>query len=557
VVISGISSVRLSVICLALSLVLAGVSPPRGQGRSGRSWEDCLKAPDRACVLDQAIGLVDMLDRTDRRQALIAAIAETWAQAGEIDAATELATQVPDRLFARIAVLREIAVALARASHQEKAAAAFDQALQLAYSWNDPLQRAESLLAIAKAQAAVGMKAAVDTTFDQALQAAATVRIIGEKGRFTVPAPETRLALLLQQFAMRQAEGGEIGQALQIARSIAYDLRVRARTLLALADLHMRAGSTAEATLDEALAAEHDARSGMAQWPSFRDSGLVVKENRSGDVALLCDIAKAQARAGLTAKAVVSFDEALRAAEAIPRRDPALGGQDEAIASALTRIADAQREAGLSAAARATLDRAALAADATFGLARARALARLAEARTKSGNAAPDIFARALMVARTLPDDRQRAQALQTVATAQVDAGLRDDGVRAFAEAIGLARLQDGRILGSPTGIADAQRRAGLTEEAVATFEEALTATISVNEKGRTSRLVSLVHLIVDNDRGKVVAASPTLRIRLVEAAEAVIETGVTPGKNTVDPLWPPRGQAAELLSAIARALPN
>ena len=206
VVVSGISLVRLPLLCLALSLGLAGVSPTGAQGLNTRSWEDCLKAPDRACVLDEAIGLVEPLDKTDRRQALVAAVAETWARAGDVDTAAQLATQVPDRLpLARIAVLREIAAALARASHHEKAEAAFEQALQLAYGWKDPLQRAETLLAIAKAEAAVDMKAPADTTFDQVLQAAATVGIIGEKGRITLPAPETRLAAAP---ATRCAPGG-------------------------------------------------------------------------------------------------------------------------------------------------------------------------------------------------------------------------------------------------------------------------------------------------------------------------------------------------------------
>jgi tetratricopeptide (TPR) repeat protein len=549
---------RLRVLCLALSLVLAGVSPPCAQGLNTRSWEDCLKAPDRACVLEKAIDLVSPLDKTDRRQTLVAAVAETWARAGEIDTATQLATQVPDRLPARIAVLQEIAAALARASDHEKAEAAFDEALQLARGSINVLQRAQTLLSIAKAQAGVGMKAAADTTFDQALEAASSVRIIGEKGRgVMLPAPDTQLALLLQQLAMGRAEAGEIGQALQITRSIAYDLRARARTLLALAEPQMRIGEAAEATLDEALAAEHGSRAGMAQWPSIRDSGIRVTENSSGDAGLLCDIAKAQARAGLTAKAVASFDEALRAAQAIVVPS-ALGSQDGAIADALVRIADAQREAGFNAAAGATLDRAALAAEATFGLDRPRALARLAEVRTKAGDAAQDIFARALSVARTLPDDWRRTGGLQAVATAQADAGLRDNAARTFAEAIGFARSQGGQTLGSATGIAVAQHRAGFIEEAAATFEEALTTIISDNEKGNTTRLVSLIHVIVANDRGKVLlAASPTLRIRLVEAAEAIAEAWRTPGKVRIDPLWPPRGQAAEVLSAIARALPN
>jgi tetratricopeptide (TPR) repeat protein len=535
---------------LAVSF-LAGVSPSCAQGQSGQSWEDCLKAPDRACVLDQAIDLVDTLDRTDRRAAVVAAVAETWARAGEVDTATQLAAQLPDELFARVAVLREIAAAQARASRSEKAEATFDQARQLASGWKDALQRAEMFYAIADAQAAAGLKTAADTTFDQALQAAAAVRIVGQKGRIALPAPETRLAHLLQQLAVRRMEAGDVGQALQIARSIAFDLQTRARTLLALADLQMRAGAEAEATLDEALAAVH-AQSGMAQWPSVRDSGIAVTENSFGNVGLLCDIAKAQARAGLSAKATASFDEALRAAQALVQ-GPALDGVD-AIADALLRIADAEREAGFGAAAHATLDRAALAAEAAFGAARAISLARLAAVRTKSGEAAPDTFARALLVARALPNDRVRALALQTVAGAQADAGLRDDSARTFAEAVDLARLQGGE--GALIGIAVAQRHAGLVEEAGATFEDALAAILSDDQKWKTTRLVSLIHQIVDDGRN-IVTASPTLRLRLVEAAEVIADTDVTAGKTLFDPLWPTGGQAAEVLAAIARALPN
>jgi hypothetical protein len=214
---------RLATVCLAVPLVLADVSPPRAQELSARSWEDCLNAPDRACVLDEAIALLYLQDRTDRRYAVVAAVAETWARAGEIDRATRLAVQVPDWLLGRIAMLREIAAAQARASHREEAETGFDRTLQLAYRWKDPMERAEALYAIAQAQDAAGMKADADTTFDQALQAAARVHIVGEKGRITFP--EYGLAALLRRFAMHQAEAGEIAQGLQIARSITYDLR--------------------------------------------------------------------------------------------------------------------------------------------------------------------------------------------------------------------------------------------------------------------------------------------------------------------------------------------
>jgi tetratricopeptide (TPR) repeat protein len=539
--ISEISPVRLPVVCLALSLVLAGVSPLCAQKLGARSWEDCLKAPDRACLLEEAMDLLYLQDRTDRRQTLVAVIAQTWAQAGEIDTATQLAVQVPDRLLVRAAVLREIAAAQARASNHEKAEAVFDEALRLAYGWKDPLQRAQTLHSIAQAQAAAGMKAAADATFDQALQAA-TVRVVGEKGQVTLPAPEIRPAQLLQQLAMRKAEVGEIGQALRIARSIGDDPRTRARTLLALAHLQMRAGSAVGETLDEA--------------------GFMAR----GEVRLLCDIAKAQARAGLTSKAVASFDEALRAAQAIKVTGTAVQG--ESVAGALATVADAQWEAGLETPARATLDRAATAVQAaTDDLTRAQALARLAEVQAKAGDAAQGLFARALSIARALPGDRQRAQALQRIATAQVDAGLRDEGSHTFAEAVGFARLGDEQLLSGNADagnslavevlvlgqlgrmpmlmlgeIADAQRRAGLIKEAAASFEEALTAILSSDQRRNASKLVSLMQKILDNDHVYgVVAASPVLRIRLVEATEII----------TV------RLGRAEMLSAIARAMPN
>jgi tetratricopeptide (TPR) repeat protein len=414
-------------------------------------------------------------------------MAETWAQAGEIDKAKGLAVQVPDRMLARVSLLREIASAQARASHREEAEAAFGRALALALRWNDPFERVEALEAIAQAQEAAGLKADAGTTVDQVLQ-------------------------------------------------------TRAQTLLAIVDLQMRAGAAAEATLDEARAAEHDARFGRAQWPSYRDPGIrITTETSSGNVRLLCDIAKAQARAGLNAKAIATFDEAMRAAQAISFVGSNAVKPDAAIAGALVNVADAQREAGLITAARETLDRAALSAEASFGRKRAVALLWLAEARTKAGDAdaAQNLFARALTIGRTLRDDPQRARALQQVAVAQIGAGLHNEGLRTFVEAVAFARLQRGMLLSE---IANAQHRAGLTEEAAATFGEALSATISDDEKAKEFRLTSLIGTIAQNDPLRaLVAARPSLRLRLLEAVQAI----------------PDRLDRAAALSVIARALPN
>jgi tetratricopeptide (TPR) repeat protein len=530
--------VRLSLLCVALPLIAMGTPPACASDLSGRSWQDCLKAPDRDCVLNEAMNQVYLLDRTDRRAALVAAVSETLAKAGEIDQATQLSTQIPDRLLARIAVEREIAVAQARSLHHKEAEAAFDRALQLAYGWKDALERAEALYSIADSQANAGMKSAADLTFDQALQAAATVRIVGQKGQLVMPTPETKLAELLQKLAMQYAKADDIAQALQIARSIPYDHKTRARTLLAIADLQMRAGSTPEATLDDALAAEHDARSGIVEWPSFRDFGLVVKAGgASGDVGLLCAIAGAQARAGLAAKASASLEQALLAAQSSPAVVPHDHGFS--IATSLADVAGAEAQAGLNAAARATLARAITAEEAIADQRlRAVALVRAAEVQLKMANAPQDPFMPALSIARALPDKRFRALALQQIATSEAAAGLGDEATPIFTEAVGLAS-QDGDTL---SNIADGQRRAGLIQDAAATFEAALTASMAGEDPRKQFKLTSLIHWIADNGRGRaMMAASPSLGIRLLEAAQAITE-GL---------------DRAEILAVIARSLPD
>jgi tetratricopeptide (TPR) repeat protein len=528
----------LSLLCVALPLIALGIPPACASDLSGRSWEDCLKAPDRDCVLNEAMNQVYLLDRTDRRAALVAAVSETLAKAGEIDQATQLSTQIPDRLLARIAVEREIAVAQARALHHKEAEAAFDRALQLAYVSKDALERAEALYSIADSQANAGMKSAADLTFDQALQAAATVRIVGQKGRVVMPTPETKLAELLQKLAMRYAKADDIAQALQIARSIPYDHNTRARTLLAIADLQMRAGAAPEATLDDALAAEHDARSEMVEWPSFRDSGLAVKAGSAfGNVGLLCEIAGAQARAGLAAKASASFEQAVLAAQSSPAVD--LHDQSLSVAMSLADVASAQAQAGLNAAARATLARAITAEEAIVDQRlRAAALVRVVEVQLKMANAAQDPFMPALSIARALPNKRLRALTLQRIATSEAAAGLGDEAAPVFTEAVGLAS-QDGDAL---SNIADGQRRAGLIRDAAATFEAALTASMAGEDRNKPFKLTSMIHLIADNGRGRaMMAASPSLGIRLLEAAQAITE-GL---------------DRAEILAVIARSLPD
>jgi tetratricopeptide (TPR) repeat protein len=284
--------------------------------------------------------------------------------------------------------------------------------------------------------------------------------------------------------------------------------------------------------------AAHSPGSNMAEWPTFRDSGIGVK-GTSANVRLLCDVGRAQARAGLKGDARASFDEALQTIVGSQSIAPSTRALATSSAYALADIADAQHEAGLKDTAHETLYRAAMAADAITGdRERAAALARVAEVRSKAADAASDSFARALAVAGSLPDDRNRAVALESIAKAQTDAGRRDDATRSFAEAIGLEH-QDGRMLGD---IAGAQWRGGFVREAAATLEEAIAATMA-DERRTPLDVAGLIRRIAYNDRGSelMAAASPTLRVRLIEAAQTVTE-----------PL-----DRAELLAAIARVLQN
>jgi hypothetical protein len=158
----------------------------------------------------------------------------------------------------------------------------------------------------------------------------------------------------------------------------------------------------------DALAAEHDARSGMAEWPSFRDSGFGVKAGgRSGNVGLLCDVAKAQARAGLAAKASASFEEASLAAQSMGTFDPHYQGPT--IATSLADVADAQHQAGLNAAARETLARAVTAEEAIADE-RLRLIAqvRVTQVQLKMADAAQAPYVPALSIARALPDKPAR-----------------------------------------------------------------------------------------------------------------------------------------------------
>jgi len=547
---------------IAFAVLLAcyshGMARAQDAGTPARaSWDACLKAPGRACILDKALALALPVDGNLRRAELLHSIARAWAKAGDLDHALQIVKLIPDGHVLNISTFRAIAEAQARAGRTKDAGETFEQALQLTYSWKDRLQQAEALHAIAKTQAESGATAEAVETFDLALQSALSVRIDGQPGGPVLMFFVLRLDHLLKDMATEQADAGQIAEALQSARSINYDLKARAEALSAIAAVQTKAGLTREATatLDEALQVVREVRSPPQQWSTYRATAMAQFSWERSYVEMLCDIAKAQARAGLAEKAAATFEEALQAAPTI--RDPASPSRDWSTAIALAHIAESQREVGLTSAATATLDRAVEAARAVKG--DWAALAKVGGAQAKVGltTAAADTFDLATELARAVAPQADRAAALAEIAKIQAEAGLMVEAAGAFDEAFEFARMvadkwQPGHLL---LGIAGAQRKAGLLDRAEATFAEAVSSILSSQHrwKSRLSSILSRQDLRNTNalysifwgphgdTTARLIGASAALRPQVAEAAEMIHD----------------RLRRAEALCVIARALPE
>jgi tetratricopeptide (TPR) repeat protein len=533
-------AVKQTIRSIVFFFLVASVSPTAAEGRDDQ-WEVCRKTPVRTCVLDEAVDLVKLLDRTSRRSALLASIAEARAEAGDVASATALVLAIPLDDASRVSGLRAVAEAQARTGHLQEAAEEFDQALQLVYAVKDPLRRGMALHAIAKAQAHSGFAAAAEETYDQALQAAQTVRIAGESGRVTIPTPEQKLASLLKELAMHQAEIGQLAQALETTRGIHYDLLTRASTFLALADLALSTGARMDAVaiLHEALEAAHREGYGGESWPSYEAAGFRLEHGGSNYVYGLCDIAKAQARAGLAAEAAQTFEEVAQAVND-DQTDLKPFGREWSATFDLTKIADAQREAGLVAVAQATLARAAALANAVPDRTMIEARVRVAESQMRAGLSAA---ASTIALVREEAGVLRQPHVLARIAAAEARAGLNDEAAGTFTEALAIARSADeGRRSRALLSIAEAQDEAGLVESAATTFAEALASPPHGPTETRSNDLFYMIGEIVHGGRGaRVLAASPELRSRLMDAAHEIED----------------RLARAELLHAIAKALPD
>jgi tetratricopeptide (TPR) repeat protein len=487
-------------VAFAVLACLSSAAAVAESADSGPGWDACLKTPTRACVLDEALSVVQSFQPApDRppplepaavrafRAAPLETIAEAHANAGNIQAALRVAGLIPSDHPALVSALRVIGGAEAKLGLENEAKLTFVTVDLLADSLADPLGHAEALQTIAKAEAEAGMATEADSYFRKALALAAGFEISADSQCIVVPSPENRLESLLKSLAEQRARAGDVSSSLKAARSIKYNANIRTEALVAIAVIQSQSGHQSEAgpILKEALEAAASSQTPLEHWPSCR-SVRHLAASGGVYVELLGTVAKAQARAGLIEDATVTLEAALHFVPTI--NDSSIQTADLAKSLALSEIALAQNEAGLTTQSAATLARAAQAAsqvnDRIFPLL---ALIKLGRAQGKTGhiNQAAATFDETEALARALPNGGQRALNLLDIFNARVDmgvAGETDDTLAASLEAAGSIPEKSKPIL--LRRIAQAQEKQGRLQDAVATYQEVLQAMAANDAQG-------------------------------------------------------------------------
>jgi hypothetical protein len=83
------------------------------------TWDTCLKAPARACVLDEALDLALSINAKGQRAHLLGNITRAWAKGGDLYQASRVAILIPDG--PSMSVLLAIAEAQVKAGRRKDA----------------------------------------------------------------------------------------------------------------------------------------------------------------------------------------------------------------------------------------------------------------------------------------------------------------------------------------------------------------------------------------------------------------------------------------------------
>ena len=238
---------------LVLALPVTDQSPAAGPADA--AWSACIKAPKRACTLEQALHVAQSVQLVRRRAFALSSVAEAYVEAG----------------------LRPEGVAT------------FERAIQAARSIADDFSRGEALASVAKGQATEGLKSEAAATLGDALRVALSIASQSDRDE------------LLQSIACVHAQAGRFAKALAFLPSVNDEWR-RSGVLIAVAESQAQAGLTAESNATFRRSAQ-EAQS--ARFWAIGRAGIVMS------------IAETQAKAGLAKEAAATFDQALRIAWSI------------------------------------------------------------------------------------------------------------------------------------------------------------------------------------------------------------------------------------------------
>jgi tetratricopeptide (TPR) repeat protein len=464
-------------------------------------WETCVAAPTRVCVLEEALIAALSAGPSQGGALQLGKIVEAQAASGNLQVALEIAQSIPSGEQPRITALAAIAGAQSRHGLASDAGETLTQARRLAYALKNQLERAEALQSIGESESEAGMVTEAEATFRETLRQVESLDIPPSLSRCTFPTPEERVEAVLKRLALRQDKAGNIADSLRTALTIRYDFAGRVEALRAVADMQAQAGRADEAGVILKEAQETVRASGTPP-ENWRSCPLVRRGSIPGQayVAMMSDVARAQATAGLTDDAAASIKEAL---DAIPDIGDGPLPADAAKVVALSAVARAQHDAGFTTVSAATFERAMQAAALDDALHSSLRFTALGHDRYQAGRIAEATraFDAALAAARSLDSGTARTRELRPDALLHVLIARLQAGLAADADAV-LTEIRDAmlRIVeGSPRvswlqGIAWAQERMGRREEALATYRQALQAAdVESNKVVRANQLMDLI----------------------------------------------------------------
>lgn len=556
------------------------------------AWVAIGEAQVLAGDLAAARETLDVAGEPWARDRILAKIAQVQAAGDEPQAAAGTVAEIGEGA-ARAEALREVAVVYLQAGKPAEGCAALLQAARVAQDaperfpvvedWIGEVARpsAQALGAVAASQARAGEGAAARATYAALLDAEHRV----EEQRVRLGTEWAR-SFTLKAIVDQQIEAGSLDEALELAAQIQQP-RPRAEALTGIGRALALAGrqAAAQAAFVDAVASARlmDEDEVSPDWTPIRlwrvtETVLLTRftlnEMRSRTLSAL---AAAQAEAG-------DFAAALDTAGKI--------AADAVRVGSLWAIGEAQERAGLPAEAGTTFAAARAAAGLDGAAARPALLAALAQAQAQAGR-----FEVALETAEEIPADLDRAGALIAIASSQAQAGQLEAAADTFDWALALALDVEDRQEREDLlmDLGDALVSAGFSDAALdllgdmedeelwwQLFEAILTAKAEAGalaealDLARESQApeveietylsISRVHLEAGDLEAAQGAASAALTLveahpemelagfYLLQAAQALAETGDLPATQRALTLLIHEGERAEVVATLAAA---